>query len=102
MRKNIKRAISGVAGMTMAVSAQVAAAEAVAKAIGGLTSEEGAIGKLTGTVNSFINTYNEREKSAKEDSIRAFVTEEYLKEFPQYKDSFKAFFCHTSNGVDFL
>ena len=39
---------------------------------------------------------------AKEDSIRAFVTEEYLKEFPQYKDSFKAFFCHTSNGVDFL
>ena len=32
MRKNIKRAISGVAGMTMAVSAQVAAAEAVAKA----------------------------------------------------------------------
>ena len=39
---------------------------------------------------------------AKQDSIRAFVTEEYLKEFPQYKDSFKAFFCHTSNGVDFL
>jgi hypothetical protein len=53
-------------------------AEAVAKAIGGLTSEEGAIGKLTGTVNSFINTYNEREKSAKEDSIRAEL-KEYLK-----------------------
>ena len=39
---------------------------------------------------------------SKEDTIRQFVTEEYLKEFPQYKDSFKAFFCHTSNGVDFL
>ena len=38
----------------------------------------------------------------KEDAIRSFVTEEYLQEFPQYKDSFKAFFCHTSNGVDFL
>ena len=53
-------------------------AEAVAKAIGGLTSEEGAIGKLTGTVNTFINTYNEREKNAMEDSIRAEL-KEYLK-----------------------
>ncbi len=39
---------------------------------------------------------------SKEESIRNYVTQEYLKEFPQYKDSFKAFFCHTSNGVDFL
>ena len=38
----------------------------------------------------------------KEDSIREFVTNEYLKEFPQYRDSFKVFFCKTSNGVDFL
>ena len=39
---------------------------------------------------------------AREESIRKFVTEEYLKVFPQYKDSFKVFFCNTSNGVDFL
>ena len=38
----------------------------------------------------------------KEDSIRKFITEEYLKVFPQYRDSFKVFFCNTSNGVDFL
>ena len=38
----------------------------------------------------------------KEEQIREYITEEYLKEFPQYKDSFKVFFCHTSNGVDFL
>ena len=39
---------------------------------------------------------------AREEHIRQFVTEEYLKVFPQYKDSFKVFFCNTSNGVDFL
>ena len=38
----------------------------------------------------------------KEDSIRSFITQEYLKKFPQYRDSFKVFFCNTSNGVDFL
>ncbi len=38
----------------------------------------------------------------KEDSIREFITKEYLKVFPQYRDSFKVFFCNTSNGVDFL
>ncbi len=38
----------------------------------------------------------------KEDSIREFITKEYLKVFPQYHDSFKVFFCNTSNGVDFL
>ena len=38
----------------------------------------------------------------KEDSIREYVTQEYLKAFPQYRDSFKVFFCKTSNGVDFL
>jgi len=45
-------------------------AEAIAKAVGGLTAEDGAIGKLTGTVNNFINTYNEREKNAQEGAIR--------------------------------
>ena len=38
----------------------------------------------------------------KEDSIRKHVTEEYLKQFPQYKDSFELYFCNPSNGVDFL
>ena len=60
-------------------------AEAIAKAIGGLTSEEGAIGKLTGTVNSFINTYNEREKSAKESDVRQQLWD-YLKERGANKD----------------
>ena len=39
---------------------------------------------------------------AKEDSIRQFVTTEYLKEFPQYKDSFELYFCNPCSGVDFL
>lgn len=38
----------------------------------------------------------------KEESIREQVTNEYLAKFPQYKNSFCAFFCNTSNGVDFL
>ena len=38
----------------------------------------------------------------KEDQIRKHVTEAYLQEFPQYKDSFELFFCNPSNGVDFL
>lgn len=38
----------------------------------------------------------------KEDQIRRHVTEAYLQEFPQYKDSFELFFCNPSNGVDFL
>lgn len=37
-----------------------------------------------------------------EDEIRKFVTDEYLCEYPQYKDSFEVFFCKPANGVDFL
>lgn len=36
------------------------------------------------------------------DSIRETVTAQYLKEYPQYKDSFEIFFCNPANGVDFL
>lgn len=36
------------------------------------------------------------------DSIRESVTAEYLKAYPQYKDSFEIFFCDPANGVDFL
>ncbi len=39
---------------------------------------------------------------AKEESIREFVTKEYLKEFPQYKETFEMFFCHPADGVDFM
>lgn len=39
---------------------------------------------------------------AKLDSIRETVTREYLREYPQYKDSFEIFFCNPANGVDFL
>lgn len=38
----------------------------------------------------------------REDEIRKYVTEEYLREYPQYKDSFEIFFCNPANGVDFL
>lgn len=50
-------------------------AEAIAKAVGGLTAEDGAIGKLTGTLNGFINTYNEREKNARDNAIREQLRE---------------------------
>ena len=52
-------------------------ADAISKAIGGLTSEDGAIGKLTGTVNSFINSYNEHEKNVRDNAIRDQL-KEYL------------------------
>ena len=38
----------------------------------------------------------------KQDSIREHVTQEYLKIYPQYKDSFELFFCDPADGVDFL
>ena len=38
----------------------------------------------------------------KEESIRKFITEEYLKQYPQYRDSFEIFFCHPADGVAFL
>ena len=38
----------------------------------------------------------------KEEYIRQYVTQEYLKVFPQYEEGFKVFFCNTSSGVDFL
>lgn len=37
-----------------------------------------------------------------EAAIKQYVTEEYLKVYPQYKDSFEIFFCDLSSGVDFL
>ncbi|MBQ9314230.1 MAG: GHMP kinase [Clostridia bacterium] len=36
-----------------------------------------------------------------EESIKKKVTEEYLKLFPQYRDSFEVFFCETADGCDF-
>jgi galactokinase len=36
------------------------------------------------------------------DAIRARVTEQYLRRYPQYKDSFEIFFCALSNGVEFM
>lgn len=39
---------------------------------------------------------------AMEDEIRQFVTTEYLKRYPEYKDTFECCFCATSDGVDFL
>ena len=38
----------------------------------------------------------------KKDSIKQFVTNEYLKKYPQYKDSYEVYFCHPCHGVDFL
>ena len=38
----------------------------------------------------------------REEEIRASVTEEYLREYPQYRDTFEIFFCNPANGVDFL
>ena len=37
-----------------------------------------------------------------EEEVRRFVSEKYLKRFPQYRDTFEVFFCKPSGGVDFL
>ncbi len=39
---------------------------------------------------------------SKEESIKQHVEEEYLKQYPQYKDSFHAYFCSPAHGVEFL
>ena len=39
---------------------------------------------------------------SKEDAIRETVTREYLREYPQYRDTFEIFFCNPANGVEFL
>jgi len=39
---------------------------------------------------------------SKEEIIRKHVTEEYLKRYPQYEDSYQCYFCNISGGVDFL
>lgn len=36
-----------------------------------------------------------------EDEIEKNITKEYLSKFPQYKDSFKIYFCETADGCDF-
>lgn len=36
------------------------------------------------------------------EEIRRHVAEEYVKLYPQYRDSFEIFFCDPANGVDFL
>lgn len=38
---------------------------------------------------------------AYKEEIEKHVTEEYLKVFPQYKDTFKVFFCNTADGCEF-
>lgn len=38
----------------------------------------------------------------REDEIREAVTENYLSEFPDYKDTFRTFICQTNKGVDFV
>ena len=38
---------------------------------------------------------------SKEDAIRETVTREYLREYPQYRDTFEIFFCNPANGVKF-
>lgn len=38
----------------------------------------------------------------KEKEIEEFVTKEYLKRYPEYKDTFECCFCKTSDGVDFF
>lgn len=39
---------------------------------------------------------------SKQDEIECHVRTEYLKRFPQYEKDMQIFFCHSSNGVDFL
>ncbi len=36
---------------------------------------------------------------AKKDLIKKYITEEYLKEFPEVKDSFSIHFCKTADGI---
>ena len=36
-----------------------------------------------------------------EEEIEQYITKEYLSRFPQYKNSFKIYFCETADGCDF-
>ena len=39
---------------------------------------------------------------AKKESIEKEITEKYLAQFPQYRDSFKVFFCKSDDGARFV
>ena len=39
---------------------------------------------------------------ARREEIRQEVTEKYLARFPQYKDTFQVFFCHSDEGARFI
>ena len=39
---------------------------------------------------------------ARREEIRQAVTEKYLARFPQYKDTFQVFFCHSDEGARFI
>ena len=39
---------------------------------------------------------------AKKESIEKEITEKYLAQFPQYRDSFKVFFCKSDDGARFI
>ena len=40
--------------------------------------------------------------SGKKESIEQAITEKYLAQFPQYRDSFKVFFCKSDDGARFV
>jgi galactokinase/galacturonokinase len=36
------------------------------------------------------------------ESIERSITEKYLAKFPQYKNSFRVYFCHSDDGARFV
>lgn len=44
--------------------------------------------------------FRERNPEYKE-QIKKHVTEEYLRVFPQYKETFSIYFCNTADGCEF-
>ena len=38
----------------------------------------------------------------KKESIEQAITEKYLAQFPQYRDSFKVYFCKSDDGARFV
>ena len=39
---------------------------------------------------------------SKKESIEKEITEKYLEQFPQYKDTFKVYFCKSDDGARFV
>ena len=77
------------------------------RACAGITATQGhlallsALGTATANTNASAKA-SEAGGTAKKESIEQAITEKYQAQFPQYRISFKVFFCKGDDGARFV